>query len=418
MVPTQSAPSPALTLALQALEAMEQGFNTFEAAGLVTQEIRHSHFLAYMLNPHGKHGLGAAMTHAFVAELFGDGRTSPPGAWRVRREWQHIDLLLVDDERQRVFVVENKIDAGEHGDQLARYVDAVALAYPHHERKFALLSPGGSAPSHGEYIAAAYDAVARAFTNVLRDSDRKPRVRASIEDYLELLRRYVLPGTDTASTCRRLWRDHDAELVPLMDRWEASNATGDEDHGAEEMPQAAMDYPTAWAMLAANRPDIRQRTLALAHQLRSGLVDSHVVVPGYTSRRYVAFRPMAWLAELDRLHARGWVGLKAYPLYVELTVGAEGLWLDVWIAGSALPPLREACFAWARARGHLFPSLPAKLNRASISLHHEALLTKSDYGRGAWSDVEPVARARFDHFIAVTLPPIMAASVEIEWPPA
>lgn len=399
---------------------MEQGFNTFEAAGLVSQEIRHSHFLAYMLNPQGKHGLGAALTHAFVAELFDDGRISPPGAWRVRREWQHIDLLLVDDERQRVFVVENKIDAGEHGDQLARYVDAVALAYPHHERKFALLSPGGSAPSHGEYSAVAYDAVARAFTRVLQDRDCAPRVRASIEDYLGLLRRYVLPGTDTASTCRRVWREHDGELVPLMDRWEASNAAGDEDHSAEEMPQVALDYPTAWAMLAANRPDIGQRTLALARELRSGLVDSHGVVPGYASRRYVAFRPLAWLTELDRLHARGWVGLQAYPLYVELDVVADGLGLDVWIAGSAPQPLREASFGWARARGHLFPGLPAKLTRASssVSLHHEALLSKSDYGRGAWNDVESVARARFHHFVTVKLPPIIAASVEIEWPPA
>lgn len=96
------------------------------------------------------------------------------------------------------------------------------------------------------------------------------------------------------------------------------------------------------------------------------------------------------------------------------------LGLDVWIARSAPQPLREACFGWARVRGHLFPDLPAKMTRASssISLHHEALLSTSDYGRGACSDVESVARARFDHFATVTLPPIVAATVEIEWPAA
>ena len=64
--------------------------------------------------------------------------------------------------------------------------------------------------------------------------------------------------------------------------------------------------------------------------------------------------------------------------------------------------------------------LPAKLTRASssVSLHHEALLSKSDYGRGAWNDVESVARARFQHFVSVTLPPMIAASLEIEWPAA
>jgi len=36
---------------LESLETLIAGFNIFEAIGMVKQEIRHSHFLAFLLNP-------------------------------------------------------------------------------------------------------------------------------------------------------------------------------------------------------------------------------------------------------------------------------------------------------------------------------------------------------------------------------
>ncbi len=42
---------------LEYLETKIGQFNIFEAVGMVRQEIRHSHFLAFLLNPSENHGL-------------------------------------------------------------------------------------------------------------------------------------------------------------------------------------------------------------------------------------------------------------------------------------------------------------------------------------------------------------------------
>ncbi len=50
---------------LERLEALLGRFNIFEAIGVVRQEVRHSDFLAYLLDPRGNHGL----RDAFVKRL-------------------------------------------------------------------------------------------------------------------------------------------------------------------------------------------------------------------------------------------------------------------------------------------------------------------------------------------------------------
>ncbi len=44
-------------------------FNIFEAMGATRQELRHSDFLAFLLDPHQTHGLGDALLRALLREL-------------------------------------------------------------------------------------------------------------------------------------------------------------------------------------------------------------------------------------------------------------------------------------------------------------------------------------------------------------
>src|SRR5215212_5763142 len=43
---------------LDRLEALLDRFNIFEAIGMVSRELNHSQFLAYLLDPRGNHGMG------------------------------------------------------------------------------------------------------------------------------------------------------------------------------------------------------------------------------------------------------------------------------------------------------------------------------------------------------------------------
>ena len=84
---------------LERLEALLDRFNIFEAVGLVRQEIRHSAFLAFLLDPQENHGLGDAFAKRLLQEaIMAAPDTSSPvtpielslwdlGQMEVRREW-------------------------------------------------------------------------------------------------------------------------------------------------------------------------------------------------------------------------------------------------------------------------------------------------------------------------------------------
>ncbi len=103
-------------------------FNIFEAVGMANQEIKHSSFLAFLLNPNETHGLGAAFLQGFLSCIFDSDSDECPnyGSWNlagleVEREWNFIDLLIRIPKERVVVVIENKIWTDEHSNQLSRY---------------------------------------------------------------------------------------------------------------------------------------------------------------------------------------------------------------------------------------------------------------------------------------------------------
>lgn len=54
---------------LERLEALLAQFNIFEAIGAVRQELRHSDFLAFLLNPQENHGLGDAFIKRLLQKI-------------------------------------------------------------------------------------------------------------------------------------------------------------------------------------------------------------------------------------------------------------------------------------------------------------------------------------------------------------
>jgi len=64
---------------LERLEALLDRFNIFEAIGMVSQELSHSKFLTYLLDPRGNHGLGDAFVKRLLQGILmaaGDGPVS------------------------------------------------------------------------------------------------------------------------------------------------------------------------------------------------------------------------------------------------------------------------------------------------------------------------------------------------------
>src|SRR5947207_344585 len=128
---------------LLTLESRIGRFNIFDALGVTRVEIRHSNFLAFILDPAESHGQGQLFLKAILMDLLKQAPTemrpqlSPIDldgtnlrGIEVRREWKHIDLLIKCQEPPIVVVIENKIGSKEGTDQLSRYKATMKHHYP------------------------------------------------------------------------------------------------------------------------------------------------------------------------------------------------------------------------------------------------------------------------------------------------
>jgi PD-(D/E)XK nuclease superfamily len=139
---------------LDSLESKLSGFNIFEAIGIVRQEIRHSNFIAFLLNPLENHRLGDLFLKKLLvcALLNAESFTLSPieidiadfEDVEIRREWRNIDILIYSPSNRLVCVIENKVDSSEHSNQLKRYEEITSAEFPFPELKkiFVYLTKG------------------------------------------------------------------------------------------------------------------------------------------------------------------------------------------------------------------------------------------------------------------------------------
>ena len=203
---------------LPRLETLLSCFNLFEAVGAVRHELRHSDFLAFLLDPSRTHGLGAAFLHRFLkAALDFDGIDF--GRAYVLREWHHIDILIVDEASRFAVIIENKIGTGEHSDQLNRYREVSQSHFPGYQILGLYLTPDGDNSSSPEdYWAVSYSLVCEVIEQTARDTQATTdaEVVIALEHYAQLLRRHVLSDSDIAILCRSIYQKHKQALDTII----------------------------------------------------------------------------------------------------------------------------------------------------------------------------------------------------------
>ena len=127
--------------------------NVFSILGLENYEIRHSNFLAWILNPYETHNLGSNISKSLIQELFpefsGDIRNIS-----IEREKFNIDILI--ECKNDVLVLENKIRSKDHSKQLQRYRQKIETdkRYANKEKHYSYLTLYGEEPtdiSEGNY---------------------------------------------------------------------------------------------------------------------------------------------------------------------------------------------------------------------------------------------------------------------------
>ena len=192
------------------LKTLLSRFNLFEAVGAVRHELRHSDFLAFLLDPSRTHGLGPAFLHRFLrATLDLDGIDFSHAY--VLREWHHIDILIVDESSRAAVIIENKIDTGEHSDQLKRYRETFLSHFPSYQAFGLYLTPNGDeSSSPDDYRAISYSLVCEMIEQTARDTQvaLDAEVIVVLEHYTQMLRRHIVSDSDVAELCRSIYKQH------------------------------------------------------------------------------------------------------------------------------------------------------------------------------------------------------------------
>lgn len=214
------------------LESRIGRFNIFDALGLARVEIRHSNFLAFILDPAESHGQGQLFLKAILMDLLKrapvDLRPLSPidldgtdlRGVEVKREWKNIDLLITSKAPQFAVVIENKVDSQEHSNQLGRYQQSMNQHYLGLPSLYVFLTPDGDDPSEASWVPYTYDDIHRVLKRT-RDSCQNAigdDVLVFLDHYLNLLGTRFMNDEKIDELCRRIYKNHRQALDLIWER--------------------------------------------------------------------------------------------------------------------------------------------------------------------------------------------------------
>ncbi len=207
---------------LDPLSEWTSKFNLFDVLKISRVEIRHSNMLAWLLNPNENHGFGDAILRGFIqfvvtsfssdADIF-DTLLMDCHDFTVQREWHSIDILVSSSKEKFVICIENKIDSGEHDNQLNRYRKQVEDTYPNYQKMFIYLSPeGGEASDPDNWCAMGYQDVLSIVENAQRKTKLLPEAQLLVDNYTATIRRDIVGDEKLAQICAEIYAKHQRAL--------------------------------------------------------------------------------------------------------------------------------------------------------------------------------------------------------------
>ena len=231
--------------------------NVFYATGMTTQEIKHSAFLAWLLNPSQSHKMGNEFLLCFLKSLyeynnaeediksnkeilkenditsFGD-FTEFLNADDIVVETEkvisnpesRIDIFIQSKSTGTTIVIENKVFTGTHDEQLKRYEDETAVFSG--RKIYVYLTPYGDMPTNdkGEYkpnwTIISYKSIIAFLGKKLKDIQKSKqfnRLTFLLEDYIDMVDTNILRNNlKVRSLCKEILKKH-ADAIELLNHY-------------------------------------------------------------------------------------------------------------------------------------------------------------------------------------------------------
>ncbi|KAB8298547.1 PDDEXK-like family protein [Bifidobacterium apri] len=219
-----------------ALAAEHVSTHVFDVLGVASREVPNCRMLAWLMDPHGPHGLGGRVLNGVLGYLRAHTTCCIGGAipdtldmadFAVHTEVDTCGARNEDDGDGRMdivaenriariaFIWEVKILSDEHDNQLNRYEEAAGSLYPGWTCVFVYLTRRGDTPGDKDWIALSWLDVAGIIEKARNDAGSQVPDYAGlvIDDYVATVRRRIVEETETKNLAYEVYREH----------WEALN---------------------------------------------------------------------------------------------------------------------------------------------------------------------------------------------------
>lgn len=206
---------------LNLLESKLSSFNIFEAVGMTRQEIRHSYFLSFLLNPSEAHYFGDLFLKKFLITALLSFESPPFNAIEidvanledaeVKREYKNIDILIFSASEKIVVAIENKVDSSEHSDQLNRYREIIETDFSGYRKILIYLTKEGDIASDSDnWYSISYEMIVRCLDDMCSQHSAKMNndVQSLMTHYSTLIKRHIMSDSEVAQLCRKIYKQH------------------------------------------------------------------------------------------------------------------------------------------------------------------------------------------------------------------
>lgn len=374
---------------LEKLEGLLAEFNIFEAIGAVRQELRHSDFLAFLLDPSQNHGLDDVFLKRFLKGVLSRAEESAVsavdidvadlGEAEVSREWRNLDICIRSHDDQLVCVVENKVDSTEHSDQLRRYADILAGEFQNWRSALVYLTPDGTSPKEGgPWIPFSYTEVAALVDSVRgsRASTLGADIQALLRHYVTMLRRHIVSDSEVAELCRKIYRKHKAALDLIY----------------EHRPDLLLNMKEFLVSLIEEEPGER---VLLDHSIKN----------------YIRFRVPEWDGQAGQLSGHDWTPSKRVLLF-EFQNVADSLALKL-IVGPGDAGVRQTLYDAAVADPKVYRGASGRFTKMWTQIYKKPFLSRKDYEDCEFEQMKSKVRERWTEFLERDLDALIQG---LQWP--
>lgn len=374
---------------LEKLESLISEFNIFDAIGMAHQELRHSHFLAYLLNPNESHGLGDRFLKRFLMRVLVDGGDAAPfsaieidimdlGDAQVERETDHIDILIHDTANKFICVIENKIYSGEHDDQLARYMRSIRKRFPSPDNRVlpVFLTPDGEPASDDRYLPFSYVAVIEEIERLrsTHTSTIGPDVNTAMRHYATMLGRHIVTDSEIAQLCQQIYQRHKAAIDLII----------------EHIPSTRSAISDFCATLVDQSAELRLEKASISA---------------------VRFVHTDWDQIPALNEGTGWAKSNAMMTFAFHNY-PDTLTLLLWV-GPGSPVVRQTLLNLAMEYPNIFRS---KKGENHTSIYRYPILTKADYPNSSYEELVQKIEKRWEVFRSTDLVAIQNAVRSLQFP--